>query len=160
MGFDVAGTLAGLWFLDGSDPRQYREDHAFNFGYNHLLTQQSMVLDGLAFANRNSPDALLSSFWIKGNPQWETLTPSSGRLKFEMYPSQWGIEGAVPNFRRQDTRDFDTTQQTRTILMVEMLDTETLRLERFDATGSGGIAPGDVTTFTGNARLYRRNPIR
>ena len=41
-------------------------------------------------------------------------------------------------------------------IVVEMLDAETVRLERFDAPG---IAPQDVTGFTGNARTYVRDPV-
>lgn len=53
MGYDVAGTLSGLWYLDGSDPRgpEFREDIAFHFGYHHLVTHRSSVIDGPAYVS-------------------------------------------------------------------------------------------------------------
>lgn len=160
MGHDVAGTLSGLWFLDGSDPRQFREDQAFHFGYHHLLSNQSAVIDGQAYVTSREPDAPLWSFWIKGNPRWESITPGSGQHTFEMFASRSGLAGSWPNWTREDPRARDSTEQTRTILLVELLDAETLRLERFDAAGPEAISPGDVSGFTTNARLYRRNPLR
>lgn len=49
-----------------------------------------------------------------------------------------------------------TKVETTTVLLVEMLDDDTVRLERFDMAG---ITADDVTGFTANARTYDRNPV-
>ena len=159
MGHDVAGTLSGLWYLEGSDPRAFREDHAFHFGYHHLLTGQSAVIDGRAYVDSGGGGTPLWSFWIKGNPRWADITPGSGPVKFEMYASRSGLAGSFPNWTLEDTSGLDASTTTVSVLLVEMLDAGTVRLERFDASDPGGISPDDVTGFTGDARLYRRNPL-
>ena len=161
-GYDVAGTLSGLWYLEGSDPRgpQFREDIAFHFGYHHLVTHRANVFDGLAYVQQNSGAGGISlwSFWIKDSPRWEDITPGSGLLKLEMFPSRSGL-ASWPEPTLEDTSGLDESTQTESILLVEMLDDDTLRLERFDAEGFDGISPDDVTGFTGNARTYHRNPV-
>lgn len=163
MGYDVAGTLSGLWYLEGSDPRgpEFREDIAFHFGYHHLVTWRSQVIDGRAYVERYSGAGgdLLWSFWIKGSPRWDQITPGSGRVKFEMIRSRSGLAGSWPDWTLEDTSGLDDSTQTESILLVEMLDGDTIRLERFDAPGDDGIAPDDVTGFTENARTYFRNPV-
>jgi hypothetical protein len=161
MGHDVAGTLAGLWFREGSDPTVFRDDHAFHFGYHHLLTRQANIVDGLAFAddNKGPLDVSLWNFWVKGNPRMEDITPASGVVKLEMYPSRAGITGSAPNWTLEDVTGLDDRVPTWSILLVEMLDDDTIRLERFDATESTGISPDDVTGFTADARTYHRNPL-
>ena len=163
MGHDVAGTLAGLWYLEGSDPRppNFREDHAFHFGSNHLLTHRSTVIDGQAYVDGTTgPGGVdLWSFWIKGSPRWEDITAASGQVKLEMFPSRWGLTGSYTDWTLEDTSGLDASAETLSILLVEMLDDDTVRVERFDAAGPGGIAPGDVTGFTPNARTYHRNPV-
>ncbi len=151
-GYDVAGTLSGLWYLEGSDPRgpEFRPDVAFHFGYHHLQAHRSTVFDGL-FPSW--------SFWIKGNPRMEDITPSSGLLKFEMYPSRWGLVGELPELALADISGLDDEVQTESILVVEMLDDDRVRLERVDAPGTTGISPDDVPGFTTNARTYHRNPV-
>ena len=161
MGHDVAGTLAGLWFLEGSDPTVFRDDHAFHFGYHHLLTGQVNIVDGVAYAEGNTGPfgTQLSNFWVKGNPRLESITPASGVVKFEMYPSRSGLSGTQPNWTLEDVTGIDDRTPTWSILLVEMLDDDTLRLERFDTEDAEGISPDDVTGFTENARTYHRNPL-
>ncbi len=161
-GYDVAGTLSGLWYLEGSDPREFQQDHAFHFGYHHIQAHRSTVFDGLAYVQQNSGEGGISlwDFWIKGNPRMEDITPGSGLVKFEMYPSRWGVEGNIPDYRLADISDLDDQVQTESILLVDMLDEDTVRLERFDAPGTTGISPDDVPGFTANARTYHRNPLQ
>jgi hypothetical protein len=159
MGHDVAGTLSGLWYRAGSDPRVFREDHAIHFGYNHLLSAQSTFIDGQGYVDATGGATPLWSFWIKGNPRWADVTPGSGTTKYEMYPSRSGLAGNFGEWTLEDTSGLDASMQTASILLVEMLDTGTLRVERFDALGGGGISPDDVTDFTANAQLFRRNPL-
>lgn len=162
MGHDVAGTLAGLWYLEGSDPREFSNDHGFHFGYHHLQTQRANIIDGVAFVqNEQTPENNdpLWNFWIKGNQRMEDVTPASGQVKFEMFSSRSGIAGTYGNWTLEDLTGLDDRMQTETILLVEMLDEDTIRLERFDATGSTGISPDEVTGFTANARTYHRNPL-
>lgn len=162
MGYDVAGTLSGLWYLDGSDPRgpEFREDIAFHFGYHHLVTHRTNILDGLAYVDETlgATGNQLWSLWIKNSPRWEDITPASGMLKLEMFPSSSGL-GSWPDVTLEDTSGLDETAQTESILLVEMLDHDTVRLERFDAPDASGISPDDVTDFTVNARTYHRNPV-
>jgi len=151
-GYDVAGTLSGLWYLEGSDPRgpEFRTDIAFHFGYHHIQAHRATVFDGLAPG---------WSFWIKGNPRMEGITPSSGLVKFELYPSRWGVAGTMPEWTLEDISGLDDEVLTESILLVEMLDDDTVRLERFDAPGTTGISADDVTGFTANARTYHRDPV-
>lgn len=90
----------------------------------------------------------------------ELITPASGRVKFEMYPSRFGIAGDWPDdIWLEDTSTRDETSTTLSVLLVEMVDGDTVRLERFDATDASGIDPADVTDFTSAARTYHRNPL-
>lgn len=84
------------------------------------------------------------------------MAESSGQVKFEMYPSRYPASGTPPNLKLEHYSNLDDEVETTTILLVEMLDAETVRLERFDAPG---ISPEDVTGFTGNARTYERDPV-
>lgn len=158
-GYDVAGTLAGLWYLEGSDPRgpEFRQDIAFHFGYHHLVAHRSAVFDGLAYDLQTTGEGGVSlwSFWIKESPRLEDITPSSGPVKFELFLSQSGL-GSWPDVTLQDTSGLDDTMPTVAVLLVEMLDEDTVRLERFDGPG---ISSDDVTGFTENARTYHRNPL-
>ncbi len=99
------------------------------------------------------------SFWIKGNPRMEDTTPSSGLVKFEMYPTRSGLAGIFPDWTLADISGLDDVTQTESILLLEMLDGDTVRLERFDAPGLDGLSVDDVTGFTANARTYHRNPL-
>lgn len=162
MGFDVAGTLSGLWYLEGSDPRDFRPEVAVHFGYHHLQAHRSEFFDGQAWVDRTATADGISlwDFWIKGNPRMELITPASGRVKFEMYPSRFGIAGDWPDdIWLEDTSTRDETSTTLSVLLVEMVDGDTVRLERFDATDASGIDPADVTDFTSAARTYHRNPL-
>ena len=76
-----------------------------------------------------------------------------------MYPSRSGLAGSYPDWTLEDTSGLDASIRTRTILLVEMLDDGRIRVERFDEPGQDGISPDDVTGFTGNARVYLRNPL-
>lgn len=162
-GYDVAGTLAGLWYLEGFDPRpEYRTDRAFHFGSHHLVTDRTNIVDGLALAegNTNWQGSQLYNFWVKNSPRWEDITPASGVVVLEMFPSRSGLAGSWPDdFWLEDTTGLDAVSQTQSILLVEMLDEDTVRLERFDAPDRFGISPGDVAGFTANARTYHRDPV-
>lgn len=163
MGHDVAGTLSGLWFLEGSEPLgpAFREDIAFHFGYHHLVAHRTNIVDGLAYVGQNEGAGGISlwNFWVKDSPLWEEVNPTSGLLKLEMFPSRSGLAGSWPNWTLEDTSGLDESTQTESILLVEMLDNDTLRLERFDAPGLDGIAPDDVVGFTDAVRVYHRNPV-
>ena len=67
--------------------------------------------------------------------------------------------GSWPDVSLEDTSGLDEVTQTESILLVEMLDEDTIRLERFDAPGFDGISPDDVAGFSENARTYHRNPV-
>lgn len=161
MGYDVAGTLSGLWYLEGSDPRgpEFRTDIAFHFGYHHLQAHRSTIFDGLAWEERNTGDGGISlwSFWIKGNPRMEDITPGSGLVKFEMYPDRGGLAGTFPNWTLADISGLDDEVRTESVLLVQMTDDDTVRLERFDGAG---ISADNVAGFTANARTYHRNPVQ
>lgn len=163
MGHDVEGTLSGLWFLEGSEPLGpvFREDIAFQFGYHHLVAHRTNIVDGLAYVDQNEGAGGISlwNFWVKDSPLWEEVDPTSGLLKLEMFPSRSGLAGSWPDWTLEDTSGLDESTQTESILLVEMLDNNTLRLERFDAPGLDGIAPDDVVGFTDAVRVYYRNPV-
>jgi hypothetical protein len=162
MGFDVAGTLSGLWYAEGSDPRgpEFRSDIAVHFGYHHLQAHRSEFFDGLSWEDRDiRPDGRWAA-WIKGNPRLEQITPADGLQKWELFPSRYGIAGSWPDdIWLEDVSDIDDRSPTRTILLVEMLDEDTIRLERFEAPPGGTIDPATVTGFTAAARTYHRNPV-
>ena len=156
-GFDVAGTLSGLWYLQGSDPTQFRFDHAIHFGYHHLQAHRSVFADGWAFAqNETGAPRIETTFWIRGNPRVEDITPASGPVTFEMFSVEQSTVGTAPNVTLRDISGFDTEKATVAVLLVQMLDAATVRIERFDGPG---ISAGDVPGFTENARTYVRDPI-
>lgn len=159
MGHDVAGTLSGLWYLEGSDPSgtEFREDIAFHFGYHHLVADRPNAFDGMEFVRRQTGAGDLEpSLWIKGSPHMGEITPGSGLVKFELFHARSGLAGSFPDWTLEDGSGLDDATPTTTVLLVEMLDAETLRLERFDGTG---ISADDVAGFTTNARMYVRNPV-
>ena len=65
----------------------------------------------------------------------------------------------MPEWTLADISGLDDEVLTESILLVEMLDDDTVRLERFDAPGTTGISADDVTGFTANARTYHRDPV-
>jgi hypothetical protein len=86
----------------------------------------------------------------------ESITPASGRVALEMFRVGFVTVGSGPDERLNDLSDIDADWETNIVLLVEMLDAQTLRIERFEGPG---ISAGDVTEFTANARMYVRNPI-
>ena len=156
-GYDDAGTLSGLWYLQGSNPTQFRFDHVVHFGYHHLQAHRSLFADGWAFArNEAGPPLVETTFWIRGNPRVESITPASGVVKLEMFSVEYSTVGTAPDLALRDISAFDAEKATVAVLLVEMVDAQTLRIERFDGPG---ISADDVTGFTGNARTYVRNPL-
>ncbi len=112
-GYDVAGTLPGLWYLEGSDPREFRFDHVVHFGCHHLQAHRSVFADGMAlFQNESGPPLIEMTFWIRDNPRVESITPASGMVKLEMFSVQFVTVGSPPNERLNDISGFDAEKET------------------------------------------------
>ena len=134
--YDVAGTASGGWFLEGSPPGnvplQFGNEHMRIFlgRYTQRLETRIITLGGLWEGERN-----LSRAVDEDAPDWEDITPDSGRLQILL----WHLnQAALPNHDRAGGS-----------VLLEMTDEHRLRLEWFDTHDA-------VSEFTDDARAYVR----
>ncbi len=132
--YDIAGTASGAWYLEGTPD----SDLAATPDWAHTqlflgplaeLREISVVVTGTSWGGFRIA-AAEASF-----PSWKTVTPASGPVQVRLFELGFAF----------DIRPFPT----RGSLLVEMLDTETLRLEWFDTHE-------EVTAFSEAASVYER----
>lgn len=136
MSFDSAGTASGGWFIAGSP----KTSEPLAFGNEHMLLWLARYVE-----RQETRIVSLGDLWPgmvnrllavdTAAPSWESITPASGAVAVKL----WNIgTDALPN----------TTWPGGTLL-VQLLDSLTLRVEWFDTHGT-------VTAFTAAARTYER----
>ena len=148
--YDVKGTLAGNWFQPGSGDLGDFGSH-LAIGYDHLYPARLRLFDGFNFAQGSQEH----QFWIKNNgPLPENVDQNTGLVKYEMI-----------NGRSYSTPDGGTTwellpldvsidqQSVLGTFLFEILGTERMRAEYFS-----GQTAAEVNGFSGNERIYIRNP--
>ncbi|MEM3452419.1 MAG: hypothetical protein QW835_02170 [Candidatus Hadarchaeum sp.] len=131
---DVPGKLIGNWFYENIPPEVLNtsefEEYAIAFVYSNYDPSQVMISIGSEMVGL--PPA---AYKAEGPPP-ESVAPSSGKVAYKLYSFQCGwpfnYGGRVG------------------ILIVEMLDENTLRVEAFSDVVS------ETREFTSNAKIYLR----
>ena len=149
--YDVEGTIAGNWFLDGTvdyrgnvpvgTPR-YWDGHLY-IGYGYIDPTQIRISIGfLTDISRDMCNICRGAYGVRGNdPYPDTVTSASGIIKYELMS-----RNEQSKWIREQVGDVSLGT-----LLVEHLGDRTIRIEMVV-----GMAPQDVSGFSDNARLYRR----
>jgi hypothetical protein len=148
--YDVPGTLAGNWFLEGTTGyagggtgTDYWTSHVA-FAYDHIDSSLMVVSIGSTDAREALCPLCRGVFGVKGNgPAYESITAADGVVKYEIVTRMQHLGGpqVMP----------DGESDVLGVLLAEVVDIDTIRIEMIPgATGS------QVTGFTENAVLYNR----
>jgi hypothetical protein len=152
---DVAGTLAGNWFLEGTngyagtDRARPWAGH-LSFIPDYLVPSQLRVSIG-TFGGRSR------QFGVLGNgPDPRTVGPGSGVVRYTLVPYVYVLEGTGEPWNRDvpPTRRVAATRledRVEGVALVEVLDDRRIRFEAFP-----GARPEGVTGFTARAKVYER----
>lgn len=154
--YDMQGRIIGNWFWEDEVP-----DYAFNdysthlaiaydefFGYDRIA-----ISDGSA-SRSDSPHAgderfgpgSSRVFWVKGNnPRPEDIGMSSGMIKYEILDRSYGSYSPGTTFPELDELP------VAGVLLIEMLDENRIRIERFM-----NKTADEIDGFGTNARIYVR----
>jgi len=148
--YDVRGTLAGNWFIPGGTDRTDFGKH-FAIGYDHIHADRITIFDGYArFAEDNFT---YFHSWVKNNgPLPETVDLAHGVVKYELIQKRWVNRIDDITWELSSLAGIDE-QTPFGVFLFEMLDTETMQAEYF----SDKLA-NEVSGFSGNQRIYVRNP--
>lgn len=156
--FDVDGTLAGNWFLEGSgyyrgdSDQQFCGDYYCPYWDGHL----AFVAD---FVDPDQPRISIgfdtgiqaqNPYGVKEGPDFVDVGPETGVVTYElMRLEDYGPEmGVVSEGKSLFTRNSDDVVG---VLLVEMASDRTLQMEVFPGAGAD-----EVTGFTDQARRYTR----
>jgi hypothetical protein len=126
--YDQPGRLIGNWFLDGV-PEENGD------GPEPIAFVPDVYDPSIARISIGGPRSMTGAFATTG-PPFETVTPASGKVAYRLY-NRGGL-GEVPSW-----------DAPRGLLIVRMLDAETIRVETF----AGALDDAD---FTPQSRVYRR----
>jgi hypothetical protein len=137
---DIGGTLAGNWFLEGTNSllqwsKQLVIARHEIYADRITIADASPLVDGDGILN----DGLEPYIWfIIGNePLPENITVASGMIKYEV--ARYWL------FFHSPTPTIDGT------VAIQLMDEKTLKYEWRE-----GVRAVDVEDFTGNARIYKR----
>ncbi len=149
--YDTEGTIAGTWFLDGTvdysgnvpvgTPR-YWDGHLY-IGYGYIDPTQIRISIGfLTGISQDMCNICRGAYGVRGNqPYPDTVTSASGIIKYELMSraeqSKWNREQVG-----------DVSLGT---LLVQHLGDRSIHIELVVDK-----SPQDVSSFSENARLYRR----
>jgi hypothetical protein len=149
--YDIEGTIAGTWFLDGTvdyrgnvpvgTPR-YWDGHLY-IGYGYIDPTQIRISIGFDTGISNDLcNICRGAYGVQGNqPYPDAVTAESGIIKYELMSrdeqSKWNREQVG-----------DVSLGT---LLVEHLGGRTIRTELIV-----GESPEEVTGFSENSQIYRR----
>ena len=152
--YDINGTAQGNWFEDGTNGYMGTGSGSFGaYWSGHLaLVPDSQepsklrVSMGDGFVTAGMP-----SIWgVTGDsPRFETVTASSGLITYELR-RLLPCDGSDINVKGR-AREFLCNQESAGILLIELIDDWTMRVEVFFQIGSA-----DGLDFSGNARTYAR----
>ncbi|HEX5167758.1 MAG TPA: hypothetical protein VFW11_01190 [Cyclobacteriaceae bacterium] len=138
--YDVAGTLSGNWFLEGTTSLE-QWSRQLIFARHELKADKVYIADGSPLSDG---DALVNQgkvpnlWFVFGNtPLPETVTPASGKIKYSV-ATWWKFTPTV-------------TPAPEGTLMVEMIQENKLKFEWFP-----GKTPDEVLDFTQAAKVYER----
>lgn len=137
---DVAGTIAGNWFLDGTtDMTQWSKQLVFAYheiyGDRIAIADASPLVDGAGILN-DGREAYL--WFVKGNtPQLSTINQGSGFTKYEVAKWTQLLE--------------DASAPAEGTVGVQLVDEKTLKYEWFP-----GKSSSEVTGFSAAVKIYKR----
>lgn len=139
--FDSLGTLAGNWFLKGTDG--WSGDDAFrnylSFAYDVYDPQYKRVSLGQKFAERYNFGVSYLSRVNDGSLDFREVTVATGKVRYELMPVREGDE-----FFGRTLSDLVTNT-----LLVQMISETEIKIEVFQ----GKV---DNPEFTGSALIYTR----
>ncbi len=148
--YDVKGTLAGNWFSPESTGYADFKNH-FAIGYNHIYGDRIEIFDG--YARFSLSDYTYSRSWVKNNrPLPEEVDLAYGVVKYEMINTRYLNRIDSVTFKLISLEDVDK-QLPLGVFLFELLDTERMQAEFFP-----GKLADEVNEFSGNQRVYVRNP--
>ena len=150
--YDVEGTIAGNWFLDGPvgyrgnlphGSRNYWEGH-ISIVYGHIDPSQIRISIGFETGIGNDLcNICFGAYGVRGNqPDPATIGSQSGLTKYELMSRR--DSGRHDDHEQVGTRSLGT-------FLVQHLGERTIRIEVIP-----GKAPDEVSGFSDSARIYRR----
>lgn len=138
--YDVAGTLSGNWFLEGTTSLE-QWSRQLVFARHELRADKIYIADGSPLSDgpgsANAGKQPLLWFVFGNEPLPESVTPASGKVKFSV-ASWWKFTPTV-------------TPSPEGTLMVELIQENKLKYEWFPLKTSS-----EVTDFTSSAKIYER----
>ena len=153
--YDVVGTAQGSWFQEGTNWFAGNLDNPLlsNWAGHLALIPNNIDPSKLRVAIGDGFQGLqMASVWgVTGDtPTFDSVTPASGPTTYELrhlFPCD-GSSWSTVTYR---SRAYLCNEATIGMLVVELLDNETMRLEVFF-----GDSPEGGLAFTDNARIYVR----
>ena len=145
--YDVPGTLSGNWIAEKA-PRDLMgtpnfESYFVSFVYGNYDPSKMVISIGndsfytpVTGSGAFNQDILNKVFYVQENaPKFEDVTPADGKVAYKLY----------------NTGEFGGTKvQREGLLIVQMLNTDKIKIEYFNDTTSNS------RDFTGNAKIYVR----
>ena len=150
IGYDIPGKLIGNWFRVGRDKENREEYWKDNLSivYDYIDESQIRVSQG-------NYDGDSKAYGVRGNsPDPATIDKNSGPVKYELLQYDY----FDPSGKRWDQIRFAknlaarNTEEKRGVVMFELQEDGTLKMEAFPTAGSAG----QVSGFTENAVMYER----
>ncbi len=130
--YDVEGTIAGNWFLEGTT--SYDESKQLIFARHERYADKVMIADGSALSS--DPEPYL--WWVFGNePLPEAVTMGSGKVKYKV-ATWWEI------YQNENTPPDGT-------VLIEMTAKDRIKYEFFP-----GKVPEQVNDFSAAVKIYER----
>ncbi len=149
---DVAGTLAGNWFEEGTngykgaDPNRYWAGH---LSASYDLFDPSHVIISIGTFN----GVALQAGVVGNSPDPKDVTVGTGLVMYELVPFEYWVEGErwdrISLAKGIEARNDDS--YTYGVVLFQLIDDMTLRVEAIP-----GANAGDVEGFSAAALVYER----
>jgi len=150
--YDSAGTLAGNWFQQGSGG--YIGKDPANYWVTHLAFAYDAIDPSHLIVSLGSFNSQPQQFGVKGNSP-DPATVKMGQLvKYDLVPWQW-YKGDGKVWDGQSyanglhAKNID--DQIKGVVLVELTDASTLKMEAFP-----GKSSADIKDFDEKAVIYNR----
>jgi hypothetical protein len=156
--YDIEGTIAGNWFLDGtvdysgsvaSGAPRYWNGH-LSIAYGYIEPSQIRISIGLDMAidTNNDCNVCFGAYGVKDNsPDPATVSTETGLIRYELMSRERGEESEQAKLSVHEM----VGDKSLGTFLVEHLGDRTIRVEILP-----GRAPDEVAGFTDAALIYRR----
>lgn len=154
--FDVAGRMIGNWFWEDEVPDYAFTDYSTHLAivYDEFFGYERIAISDGSASRPDSPHdgderfgpGSSRVFWIKGNhPRPENIGVSDGMIKYEILDRSYGSYAPGTPISEPETLP------VAGVLLIEMLDENRIRIERFM-----NKTADEIDNFGANARIYVR----